>query len=482
MRNSVYPPLKMLIDGQWIAASERETLPVENPSTGETIGALPVATADDIARAIDAAQRAFDGWRRTDQKERVAILRRAAGLIRGRVKELATLMALEQGKPLRDGPAEANRAAEHMEWHADMSLRVFGEVIPSPAGVSQVATRIPVGPVAAFSPWNGAGASPARKMAAALAAGCTLVIKPAEETPATAIAIAECLVEAGVPDGVLNLVFGNPAQISDLLIASPAIRMISFTGSVPVGRSLATKAGEHLKPMILELGGHAPVIVCSDADPVAAARLSAVTKYRNTGQICISPTRFYVHESIYDRFVDTFVEAAEALVVGDPLSTETQMGPMIHNRRLIAVDELIQDAVSCGARLRAGGHRIGTAGAFYAPTVLTDIPESARIWKEEPFGPVALFQRFSSLEEACALANATPYGLASYAFTNSAAAIAMINDRVEAGGLSINQFVGASPELPFGGVKDSGYGREGGAQCFDGYLTYKSISNKVLTP
>jgi len=481
MSEPVYPPLKLLIDGEWISASERETLPVENPSTGETIGALPVATREDVNRAIDAAQRTFDSWRRTDPRHRVAILRKAAGLIRSRVKEMVTLMALEQGKPLRDGPAEVNRAAEHFEWHAEMSLRIFGEVIPSPAGVSQMATRIPVGPVAAFSPWNGPGASPARKMAAALAAGCTLVIKPAEETPATALAIAECLVEAGLPAGVLNVVFGNPVEISDQLIASPAIRMLSFTGSVPVGRSLAAKAGQYLKPMILELGGHAPVIVCSDTDPLSAARVSALTKYRNAGQICISPTRFYVHESIYDRFIDAFIETAEALVVGDPLSAETQMGPMIHNRRLSAVDELIQDAVSRGATLRTGGHRIGNKGAFYAPTVLTDIPESARIWHEEPFGPVALFRRFNSLEEACALANATSYGLASYAFTSSADAIAMINDSVEAGGLSINQFVGASPELPFGGVKDSGYGREGGAQCFDGYLTYKSISHKIST-
>ncbi|MBS7699948.1 MULTISPECIES: NAD-dependent succinate-semialdehyde dehydrogenase [unclassified Chelatococcus] len=474
-----YPPLKLLIDGHWINSDGRATILVENPSTGETLGALPVATESDVTRAVAAARRSFDAWRTTHPQKRVAILRKAASLIRSRTDEMATLMALEQGKPLRDGPAEANRAADHFEWHAEMSLRLLGEVIPGAPGVAQMALRVPVGPVAAFSPWNGPGASPARKMAAALAAGCTLVIKPAEETPATALLIAQCLLEAGVPAGVLNVIFGDPRQISDQLIASPDIRMLTFTGSVPVGRSLAAKAGHYLKPMILELGGHAPVIVCGDADPIVTAQISAGAKFRNAGQICISPTRFYVHGDIHDRFVDSFVAATEALVVGDPLAKDTQMGPMIHSRRLSAVDALIQDAIARGATLRTGGRRIGNTGAFYAPTVLTDVPDSARIMSEEPFGPVAVFQTFTDLREVCDRANATSFGLASYAFTDSAAAIAMISDRVEAGGLSINQFTGSSPEMPFGGVKDSGYGREGGAQCFDGYLTYKSISHKI---
>lgn len=475
---TLYPDIRLFIGGAFRPGSA-ETLAVTNPATGETLERFDGASGEDIADAIDAAHDAFPVWRATPPRKRVAILRRVAELIRSREAELSRLMALELGKPILQGPAEVQRAAEHFEFHAEQSLRALGEVVPGPVGLSQTTLRVPVGPVAAFTPWNGPLASPARKIAAALAAGCSIVIKPAEETPATALVLAECLQAAGVPTGVVNMVFGNPQLISDALLSSPKMRAMTFTGSVPVGRSLAETAGRYLKPCILELGGHSPVILCRDADPLAVAEMSVTAKYRNSGQICISPTRFFVHEDIAEAFTARLTEAVAALRVGDPLQPETDMGPLIHERRLAAVDALIQDAVAKGARLCIGGKRLGGAGSFYAPTILADVPESARILTEEPFGPVALIQRFSDLAEVCARANATDYGLAAYAFTRSAEAAALITDRIETGILSINHFGGANPEVPFGGVKDSGYGREGGSHCFDGYLVPKAVSHKV---
>ncbi|MBF9033744.1 aldehyde dehydrogenase family protein [Rhodobacterales bacterium HKCCE2091] len=473
-----YRDLSLFIGGDWTEGSGG-TMPVENPSTGETLGMLPCAAPEDVQRAIASAEAAFPDWAATPVRKRVAILRRAADIVRGRAEELSRLMALELGKPVAQGPAEVARAAEHFEWHAEQALRIGGEVIPGGPGILNTARRVPVGPVAAFTPWNGPVASPARKMAAALAAGCNIVIKPAEETPASAIVLAECLAEAGIPAGSVNMVFGDPAMISATLIGSRAIRMLTFTGSVPVGRHLATEAGRHLKPCILELGGHSPVIVCADADPVAVADASILPKFRNSGQICISPTRFIVHESIADAFTARLVEKAEALKVGDPLVDGTDMGPMIHARRRDAVDALVRQAVEAGATLATGGKTLPGKGYYYTPTVLTDLPDTARILTEEPFGPVALVQTFRDLPRAIAMANATDYGLAAYAFTESAANAEAIAERVEAGILSINHYSGASPEVPFGGVKDSGYGREGGAQCFDGYLTTKSVSHRT---
>ncbi|MCI5074195.1 NAD-dependent succinate-semialdehyde dehydrogenase [Oricola sp.] len=474
-----YSALKLFIDGEWTDGTGDRAIAVENPSTGETLGDLPAASADDIRRAIAAAEAGFQVWRNTPVRERAALMHRAAGIIRSRAGEMAALMALELGKPVKQGPAEIGRAAEHFEWHAEQALRTFGETIPAAPGITNTALRVPVGPVAAFTPWNGPGASPARKMAAALGAGCSVVIKPAEETPATAIVLVECLVEAGLPKGVVNMLFGDPAEISAALIASRTIRMLTFTGSVPVGRHLAVEAGRHLKPCILELGGHSPVIVCEDADPLAAADASILPKFRNAGQICISPTRFFVHETIAEAFTERLIAGAEALKLGDPLGAETDVGPMIHARRRDAVHTLVSQAVEAGATLRTGGRPMEGDGYFYPPTVLTDLPDTARILTEEPFGPVALVQSFSDLDDAIERANGTDYGLAAYAFTGSSEAAARITDGVETGILSINHFGGANPEIPFGGVKDSGYGREGGSHCFDGYLVAKSVSHRT---
>lgn len=472
-----YPELRLFIDGEWVEGNGKTGIRVDNPATGEALGSFQSASPDDVDHAIHAAGRTFLKWRQTPPNRRAAILHEAARLVRSRSSDLSLLMALELGKPVIDGPAEVERAAELLEWHANQGLRVYGDVIPAPAGVQQTVLNVPIGPVAALTPWNGPAASPARKISAALAAGCTIVIKPAEETPATALALAACFRDAGLPPGVLNIVLGNPVEISEQLIESPTIRMVTFTGSVAVGRRLAELGGRHLKPLVLELGGHAPVIVCADSDPRIAAHRSAIAKFRNAGQICISPTRFFVHAEILDEFTGALADAARELPVGNPLDNATRMGPLIHDRRLEAVDELVRDAISRGATLCAGGRRLEGRGAFYAPTILADVPNDSRILREEPFGPVAVIQRFEDIDEVCDRANATDLGLAAYAFTRSAETAARITERLETGMLSINHFSGASPNIPFGGVKNSGYGREGGARCFDSYLTCKSVSH-----
>ncbi|MBL8837467.1 MAG: NAD-dependent succinate-semialdehyde dehydrogenase, partial [Alphaproteobacteria bacterium] len=418
----------------------------------------------------------FAIWRATAPAKRAAIVRAAGAIIRSRRDDLARVMAMELGKPVREGRLEADRAAEHCDWHAAEALRAYGRVVPGASGVRQTVLRVPVGPVAGFTPWNGPAASPARKISAALGAGCAIVLKPAEETPGTAVLLVSCFAEAGVPPGVINLLFGVPAEISGRLIASPAIRMVAFTGSVPVGRLLAQQAGAHLKPAVMELGGHAPVIVCGDADPAAAAAATARSKFRNAGQICIAPTRFYVHAQVYDRFVDEFAAVARGIKVGPGLDESTEMGPLANARRLAAMERLVADAVERGARRVAGGSRMGNRGFFFAPTVLAEVDDDCLAMREEPFGPLALITRFVDLDDAIARANATPYGLAAYAFTDSARAAARLGEMVDCGVVSINHLGGAAPEIPFGGMKDSGFGREGGAECFDGYMTTRLVS------
>lgn len=474
---SRYPELGLFIDGQWTSGTGTHRLPVVDPGTEAVLGELPAASAGDVERAVTAAEKAFPDWRDVAPARRADILLRAARLIRERVEEISTVMALELGKPVSDGPLEIERAASLLEWHAAEGLRAYGRIVPGAPGLRQMVLRRPVGPVAAFTPWNGPGASPARKISAALAAGCTVVVKPAEETPGTAVLLLRCFEEAGVPEGVINMVFGDPVVISRTLIAAPAIRLITFTGSVPVGRKLAELAGRHLKPLILELGGHSPVIVCSDADPERVARLTVRGKYRNGGQICISPTRFFVHEDIHARFVEVFAAEAASLRVGSALDPETQMGPLANPRRREATEALVADAEHRGATVAAGGRRIGERGYFYAPTVLTGVPDEAQVMRTEPFGPIAVIRPFTDVANACVKANDTPFGLAAYAFTDSARNAALIAERIDAGILSINHLGGASPEVPFGGVKDSGYGREGGAECFDGYLVSKVVSH-----
>lgn len=477
---SGYVSPALLIDGEWIEASERETQPVVNPASGRAVGVVPHATPADLDRALAAAARAFATWRHVNPRDRGRILKKAADLMRERQEDIARLATLEMGKPLAEARLETHFASEEMEWFAEEGRRSYGRVIPGRLHHTRfTVVREPVGPSAGFSAWNFPIGNAARKMGAALAAGCTMVYKPGEEAPAAALAVARCLVDAGVPAGAIAVVFGVPDTISRHLLASPVIRKISFTGSVPVGKHLIKLAADGLKRTTMELGGHAPVLVFDDADVASALDMGVQRKYRNSGQVCVSPTRFYVQEASYRSFCEGFAERAARIQVGDGMEPGTQMGPLVHAKRRDAVEALVQDAVGKGAKLLTGGRRIGNEGSFYAPTVLADVPADARIMHEEPFGPVAVINPFGSLDDAIAKANALPYGLAAYAFTASAANIARLGDAIEAGMVGINSFNISMPETPFGGVKESGHGSEVGMEGIDAFLVTKTLSVTV---
>jgi len=467
----------LLIDGQWSAGTHERQADVFNPASGELIARLSLATTGDLDRALAAAQRGFQVWRKTSAYERSKILRRAADLVRQRSDEIAALITLEQGKPLAEAKLEAFGAGDHIDWYAEEGRRAYGRVIPPRArGVRQTVLREPVGPVAAFSPWNFPVSQLVRKIAGALAAGCSIIAKGPEETPSSCIELCRAFQDAGVPDGVLNLVFGVPAEVSDYLIRSEVIRKVSFTGSVPVGRALGALAGQYLKRCTLELGGHAPFIVCDDVDVKAVAALGAGLKFRNGGQICASPTRFYVQSAVYEQFIDAFCAAGAAIKIGDGHDASTQLGPLANPRRVAAVQEYVDDALAVGAQLVLGGKTAEGAGFFYPATVLTDVPENARVMNEEPFGPIASIVRFDSVEEVIEKANGLSFGLAAFVFTRSIQGATLLADELESGMVSINHFGLAAPETPFGGVKDSGYGSEGGSEGLDAYFITKFVS------
>ncbi|MEM9566371.1 MAG: NAD-dependent succinate-semialdehyde dehydrogenase [Actinomycetota bacterium] len=471
------PELCLYIDGAWRTTAD--TLPVVNPATEEVVAQLPVATTDDLDDALAAAARGFAVWSRTAPRQRADLILRAAQLLRERQDEIAASITLEQGKPFRQGQLEVVRGAEFFEWDAGEAVRTYGRVIPSAPGVRYVVHHQPIGPVAAFAPWNFPMSQPARKVAGALASGCSVILKAAEETPSGAIHIASAFHDAGLPPGVLNLVFGEPDTISRHLIPSDTTRLVAFTGSTNVGRHLTGLASDHMTPVLMELGGHAPVIVCEDTDVEAAAESSAIRKYRNAGQVCTSPTRFFVNESVFDRFLDGFVKRAEATVVGDGREEGVEMGPVANDRRLAAMGELVNDAVAAGAELVTGGRRVGSTGYFFEPTVLANVPDGARVLREEPFGPIAILNPVDSIDHAIERANSVPYGLAAYGFTNRADYVDQLVDRVEAGNLSINTLEASLPETPFGGVKSSGYGREGGAEGLHHYMVVKNVSHSI---
>jgi succinate-semialdehyde dehydrogenase/glutarate-semialdehyde dehydrogenase len=477
----MYQNVSLFIDGSWCASVDGRTLEVLNPATSEPIGTLAHAGRADLDRALAAAEKGFAVWRRISAFERSKIMRRAATLMRERVDYIIRLMTLEQGKPLAESRVETLAAADVIDWFAEEARRTYGWIIPARAeGVNQLAIREPVGVVAAFTPWNFPINQAVRKISAALAAGCTVILKGPEETPASCAELVRAFADAGVPDGVVNLVFGIPAEISEYLIPHPVIKKISFTGSTAVGKHLAALAGQHMKRVTMELGGHAPAIVFDDADIDLATRILAGNKFRNAGQVCIAPTRFLIQQKVYDHFVDKFVSAARALKVGDGLAEGTTMGPLANARRVQAMESLITDAVQKGATVRTGGSRIGNKGNFFEPTVLTEISKEARVMNEEPFGPLALIAPFDDFEDVVAEANRLPYGLASYAYTKSAERATAIAAAVETGMMSINHHGLALPEVPFGGVKDSGYGTEGGAEAIDAYLNTKFVSHATL--
>ncbi|WP_426609628.1 NAD-dependent succinate-semialdehyde dehydrogenase [Bradyrhizobium sp. McL0616] len=472
-----YPLIELYIDGQWKRASGQ---PIINPADESVLGTVPTASRADLDDALAAAEKGFAIWRSTAPAKRAQIILKAASLIRERVDVMAVAMTLEQGKPIEQARLEILRGCDIIEWDATEGLRLYGRVIPSEPGMRHTVLRQPIGPVAAFSPWNFPMSSPARKVAGALSAGCSIILKASEETPAGAFQLVRAFHDAGLPAGVLNLVFGNPAEISDYLIPQSRIRLVTFTGSIPVGKHLAEMAGRHMKPAIMELGGHAPVIVCDDVDPVATAAASAVGKSRNAGQVCVSPTRFFVQENIYEQFSQSLAERASQLKVGNGLDPSTQLGPLANARRIEAMETLVTDAKAKGARVLAGGQRIGNRGYFFPLTVLADLPDDALAMNEEPFGPLALVNPVKTLDEAIEKANALPFGLAAYAFTRSASNAERLAESVEVGNLSINHFVASVAETPFGGVKDSGYGREGGTEGLQCYTVVKNVSHKTL--
>ncbi|KAA0570224.1 NAD-dependent succinate-semialdehyde dehydrogenase [Azospirillum sp. Sh1] len=473
----MYTPLFACIDGKFLSADQRDGQDVRDPATGALLGRLPWTTAADLDAALAAAQRAFERWRDSSPVERSAILRRAADLTRERAEEIGRAITLDNGKPLADAVAEVINGAEFLDWHAEECRRIYGRVVPArDPSIRQLVTREPVGVCAAFSPWNFPFGQAIKKVAAAVGAGCAMVLKGPEESPSAVVALARIMHDAGLPPGVLNIVWGAPAEVSRHLIQSPIVRKLSFTGSVPVGKQLAAMAGAHMKRMSMELGGHAPVLVFADADVEQAADALANRKLRNAGQTCISPSRFYVQASVYDRFVSRFTQAVEAVKVGHGLDDGVQMGPLIHDRRLNAVHDLVEDAVGQGGELVTGGRRLGDAGHFYAPTIVAGLPDSARLMTEEPFGPVAAIVPFTGFDEAVARANSLPYGLAAYVFTGALKTANAAARALEAGMVNINHFGMAFPELPFGGIKDSGIGSEGGTETFDSYLVIKMIT------
>jgi succinate-semialdehyde dehydrogenase/glutarate-semialdehyde dehydrogenase len=472
-----YPSLSLLIDGEWLGAGGRRVQPVINPATEEVLGQLPLATPADLDRALAAAHRSWGEWRALAPVARGRILKKAAELLRSRVEEVARIATREEGKTLAESRVEVGMAADILEWYAEEGRRAYGRVLPQRTpGVRMTVVKEPVGPVAAFAPWNFPLGNPARKVGAALAAGCSCILKPAEEAPGSALAVARALMDAGLPPGVLSVVFGVPAEVSTHLISSPLIRKVSFTGSVPVGKQLAKLAAEGMKRTTMELGGHAPVLVFDDVDVDKVLELAVTAKYRNAGQVCVSPTRFYVHEAVFERFATGFAARAKALPVGDGLDEASRMGPLAHARRRSAIEGIVEDARTRGARVLAGGHRLERRGYFYAPTVLTIVPREARIMNEEPFGPVALINPFRDFDAVIAEANQLPYGLAAFAFTNSSRRVNLLGERIEAGMIGINSFQISVNESPFGGIKESGHGSEEGIEGLDACLVTKFIS------
>ena len=476
-----YPDTQLYINGEWTPGASGRMLPVVNPANGNEIGTVACAERADLDRALEAAEQGFKAWRKVSAFERAKLMRKAASLFRERVESVAPMLTLEQGKPLFEAKQEVLAGADIIDWFAEEARRAYGRVIPARAeGVYQLVVKEPVGPVAAFTPWNFPINQVVRKLSAALAAGCSIIVKAPEETPASPAELIRAFADAGIPAGVVNLVYGNPAEISGYLIPHPVIRKMSFTGSVAVGKQLAALAGTHMKRTTMELGGHAPVIVFEDADVDAAAKTMTFMKFRNAGQVCVSPTRFLVHETVYPNFVEKFVAGTKAIKVGDGFDQDIKMATLANPRRSRAMQAHVEDAKKHGGKVLAGGYPIGEKGNFFEPTVITELPKEAMAMNQEPFGPLAIVNPFRNFDDAVAEANRLPYGLAAYAWTRSAKTANAIAASVETGMITINHLGLALPEVPFGGVKDSGYGSEGGSEAIEAYLNPKFVTQAGL--
>ncbi len=476
-----YANTQLLIANEWRDATGGKSLPVVNPSTSLEIGRVAHASIADLDLALAAAQKGFNTWRAMSAVERSKTMHRAAVLMRERAESIAQLMTLEQGKPLAEAKVECMAAADIIEYFAEEGRRIYGRIVaPRSANVQQQVLKEPVGVVAAFTPWNFPINQVVRKMSAALATGCSIIVKAPEETPASPAELIRAFVDAGVPAGAVGLVYGNPAEISSYLIAHPIVRKITFTGSTVVGKQLAAMAGQHMKRATMELGGHAPVIVAEDADVALAVKASAGAKFRNAGQVCIAPTRFLVHNSVKAEFTAAMLAFTQKIKVGDGLTAGTTMGPLANSRRLEAMQQITAKTLAAGAKMEAGGSRIGANGNFFAPTVFTDVPLDADLFNNEPFGPMVGIRGFDTIEEAIAESNRLPFGLSSYAFTRSLKTAHAISHGIEAGMVWINQPAAPVPEMPFGGVKDSGYGSEGGMEALEAYLNTKTVSTVMV--
>jgi succinate-semialdehyde dehydrogenase/glutarate-semialdehyde dehydrogenase len=472
----MYGNLELYIDGQWLGGNGRKGEDVINPATEKPLAHLPHASTADLDHALEAAKKGFAKWRATSAYDRAKIMRKAADLMRERYDAISKILVLEQGKVYAEARAEVITSADIIEWYAEEGRRSYGRIVPGRGKVRQLVVQEPVGVVAAFTPWNFPVLTPARKVGGALAAGCSLILKASEETPGACVEMVRCFADAGLPAGVLNLVFGVPAEVSEHLLAKDAVRKISFTGSIPVGKHLAALAAKGMKRTTMELGGHSPVVVFGDADPEKAADTIAAFKYRNSGQVCISPTRFYVQEDVYKKFLARFTEYANGIKLGDGLEKGITMGPMANARRIDTMESFVADAKNRGGKIVTGGKRRGNQGFFYEPTVITDVPDDSKIMTQEPFGPLAPVVTFKTFDEVVERANSLPYGLAAYAFTSSNATAAAIGDAIESGMVGVNSVAVSTPETPFGGVKESGHGSEGGIEGLGAYLTTKFIS------
>lgn len=473
-----YPELALHVAGQWLRRPSGGECSVLNPADASTLGTLPLAGVAELNAAAESAARGFVLWRRKSAHERYLIVRQAAALLRERAPEIAQVLTLEQGKPLGEARREVTLSADIIDFQAEEAKRLYGRLVPPrvPGILSQAVIRQPIGPVAAFTPWNFPVNLPSRKLGSALAAGCSVVIKPAEETPATCMLVVRAFLDAGVTPEALNMVCGVPEQVSTTLIDHAAIRKASFTGSVAVGKQLGRMCAERVKRFTGELGGHAPVIVCADADLGFALKNALAAKFRNAGQVCASPIRFYVHRSLYAQWAAQFSAGAQALRLGPGLDPQTQMGPLIHSRRIDEMERFVDDAVDRGARLLCGGRRAERPGFFFEPTVLADAPADSLVQRSEPFGPIAVIEPFDSLDEAIVRANALPFALGAYAFTRELQTAHRLGEELEAGMVGINTFGVSQPELPFGGWKDSGVGQEMGAEGLLHYTEVKTVS------
>jgi succinate-semialdehyde dehydrogenase/glutarate-semialdehyde dehydrogenase len=477
----MYSDLALLIGGEWRAKGDAGcSEPVINPADGRVLANLPHAGARDLSDSVVAATDGMRVWQKISAYERANIMHRAADLFRTRLDSIARIIVQEQGKVLNEAMIEAAMAADVIDWYAEEGRRAYGRIVPGRvAGVRQMVVHEPVGIVAAFTPWNFPVVTPARKIAGALGAGCSIIIKASEETPGACVEMARCFMEAGLPAGVLNLVFGVPAEVSENLLARPEIRKISFTGSVGVGKHLAKMATRTMKRSTMELGGHSPVVVFDDVNPEQVADMIAAYKFRNAGQVCISPTRFYVQEGVYARFLERFSAYATGLRLGNGLEASTTMGPLANPRRLDAMDMFVKDALEQGGKIRAGGKRHGNEGFYYEPTIVTDVPDHSLIMTEEPFGPIAPIVTFKTFDEVVERANSLEFGLAAYAFTTSIARATAIGDALQTGMVGINSVAISTPETPFGGIKHSGHGSEGGIEGLEAYLNVKFISQAL---